>query len=58
MAGTILVAGITSTPDRAYALAVGVLAVIGLFGLLAAFRLPNQVEVAPIGDPVAPTRDG
>lgn len=39
VAGTILVAGLT-TPDRSYALAMIVLAVIGIIGLLAAVFLP------------------
>jgi len=39
-AGTILVAGITSTPERAYGLAMIVLAVVGLIGLVAALFLP------------------
>jgi MFS family permease len=41
IAGTILVAGITKTPDRSYALAMVVLAVITLVGLVAAARLPK-----------------
>jgi MFS family permease len=40
IAGTILVAGITSTPERSYALAMIVLAVIGIGGLVAAVKLP------------------
>jgi MFS family permease len=40
IAGTILVAGITSTPDRSYGLAITVLAVVGIAGLLAAAFLP------------------
>lgn len=40
VAGTVLVAGLTS-PDRAYALAMVVLAVIGLVGLLVAVFLPG-----------------
>ncbi|GIF00997.1 MFS transporter [Paractinoplanes rishiriensis] len=40
IAGTILVAGITTTPERGYALAMVVLAVITLAGMLAAARLP------------------
>jgi MFS family permease len=39
IAGTILVAGLTS-PERSYALAMIVLAGIGLIGLVAATRLP------------------
>jgi MFS family permease len=40
IAGTILVAGITSTPERAYGLAMLVLGAIGVLGLLAAALLP------------------
>ena len=40
IAGTILVAGITSTPERSYGLAMIVLAVVGLIGLVAAVFLP------------------
>ena len=46
IAGTILVAGITATPERAYGLAIGVLAVIGGAGLLAAFAMPRQQPAA------------
>jgi len=42
IAGTILVAGITTTPARAYALALASLAALGLVGLVAALRLPRQ----------------
>jgi MFS family permease len=41
IAGTILVAGITSTPERSYGLAMIVLAVLGLVGLVAAAFLPR-----------------
>ena len=41
IAGTILVAGITRTPERSYALAMVVLAVTTLVGLVAAARLPT-----------------
>jgi MFS family permease len=41
IAGTILVAGITSTPERSYGLAMIVLAVVGLVGLVAAVFLPR-----------------
>jgi MFS family permease len=44
IAGTILVAGITATPGRAYALAMIALAVVGLIGLVAAARLPAKIE--------------
>jgi MFS family permease len=47
IAGTILVAGLTSNPDRSYGLAMVVLAVIGLVGLVAAWFLP-----AALGPPV------
>jgi len=40
IAGTILVAGITSTPERSYGLAMGVLALVGVLGLVAAAFLP------------------
>ena len=42
IAGTILVAGLTSDPDRAYALAMVVLAVIGVVGLVASVFLPDS----------------
>ena len=42
VAGTILVAGLTDTPGRAYGLAMAVLAVLGLVGLAAAALLPRQ----------------
>jgi MFS family permease len=41
IAGTILVAGITKTPERSYALALVALAVGGLIGLVAAAMLPR-----------------
>ncbi|MGV1007822.1 MAG: MFS transporter [Dermatophilaceae bacterium] len=41
IAGTVLVAGIAATPGRSYALAMIVLAVVGLVGLVAAFFLPR-----------------
>jgi MFS family permease len=43
IAGTILVAGITATPGRAYALAMIALAVVGLIGLVAAAMLPKKL---------------
>jgi hypothetical protein len=46
IAGTILVAGITSTPERSYGLAVAVLAVVGLAGLVAAAFLPSTITPA------------
>jgi MFS family permease len=41
VAGTVLVAGITSTPERSYALAMVVLAAVGMLGLIAAAVLPT-----------------
>jgi hypothetical protein len=41
IAGTILVAGLTKTPERSYALAMIALAVIGVTGLAAAALLPR-----------------
>jgi len=43
IAGTVLVAGITSTPGRSYALAMIVLAAVGLVGLVASLFLPRTV---------------
>jgi MFS family permease len=43
IAGTVLVAGITSTPDRSYGLAMIVLAAAGLVGLVASLFLPRAV---------------
>ncbi|GIH06125.1 MFS transporter [Rhizocola hellebori] len=44
IAGTIIVAGITATPERSYGLAMIVLAVASIIGLLAAARLPKKFE--------------
>jgi MFS family permease len=44
VAGTILVAGLTASPERSYALALVVLAVIGTVGFLAAVALPRQPD--------------
>jgi MFS family permease len=41
IAGTILVAGITARPATSYALALVVLALVGLVGLVAALKLPH-----------------
>jgi MFS family permease len=41
IAGTVLVAGITSSPERSYALAMIVLAVVGAVGLVASVFLPT-----------------
>jgi MFS family permease len=61
IAGTILVAGITKTPDRAYALALVTLAVIGLAGLVTAAFLPHSRAAATAikpaeSGPTTPTR--
>ena len=42
VAGTILVAGITATPGRAYALAMTVLGAVGLVGFIMALLLPRS----------------
>jgi MFS family permease len=42
VAGTILVAGITTTPGRSYALAMAVLAAVGLVGFLMTLMLPRS----------------
>jgi MFS family permease len=54
VAGTIMVAGITATPERSYALALAALAAIGVAGLAAAFALPRRIATAQAG--VGPTR--
>jgi MFS family permease len=56
VAGTILVAGITTTPARAYALAMTALAVVGVIGLVAAVRLPTELRSATAPD--AAQQDG
>jgi MFS family permease len=50
IAGTILVAGITVTPERSYGLAMAVLGVVGLVGLVAAVMLPSQLRAATVQD--------
>jgi MFS family permease len=50
IAGTILVAGITVTPERSYGLAMAVLGVVGLVGLVAAVMLPSQLHAATVQD--------
>lgn len=50
IAGTILVAGITVTPERSYGLAMAVLAVVGVVGLVAAVMLPSQLQAARVQD--------
>ena len=47
IAGTILVAGITSTPERSYGLAMIALAVVGLIGLAASVFLPAVLAYRP-----------
>jgi MFS family permease len=46
IAGTILVAGITATPERSYALAMVALAVVGLIGLVASLMLPAEIRTS------------
>ena len=53
IAGTVLVAGITATPERAYGLAMVVLAVFGLVGLGASLLLPRTIS--PATEPGAAT---
>jgi MFS family permease len=50
IAGTILVAGITVTPERSYGLAMAVVGVVGLVGLVAAVMLPSQLHAATAQD--------
>lgn len=50
IAGTVLVAGITTTPERAYGLAMVVLAVVALVGLVSAAFLPDAL-VSPSASP-------
>jgi MFS family permease len=49
IAGTILVAGITATPGRAYALAMIVLGLVSVAGFFAAARLPRTKAPAAAG---------
>ena len=44
VAGTVLVAGITTTPERSYALAMVVLAAVGCVGLVASAFLPRVLK--------------
>ena len=53
IAGTILVAGITATPERSYGLAVAVLAVVGVAGLVAAAFLPSTITPAATPRPTS-----
>ena len=50
IAGTVLVAGITTTPERSYGLAMVVLGAVGLVGLVAAALLPTTRTSPPSGD--------
>jgi len=50
IAGTILVAGITATPERSYGLAMAALAVVGVIGLVAAVMLPAEIRTAAAQD--------
>jgi len=58
IAGTLLVAGITATPGRAYALAMIVLAVVGLIGLVAAVMMPAALRTATAQDVQQQDRPG
>ena len=58
IAGTILVAGITATPGRAYALAMVSIAVVGLIGLVAALLLPANLRTATDAAQDVPRQDG
>ena len=53
IAGTLLVADLTRTPERSYALAMIVLALLSLIGLVAAVKLPKQLPApaSPHGHP-------
>jgi MFS family permease len=54
IAGTILVAGITTTPERGYGLALIVLAAIGVLGLIAAILIPTVITPSRSPDPSRP----
>jgi MFS family permease len=56
IAGTILVAGITVTPERSYGLAMAVLAFAGVIGLAAAARLPKTPAGGVTSPPSATIR--
>ena len=53
VAGTVLVAGITATPERSYGLAITVLAACGLIGLAASLFLPRTIAPIPASDSAA-----
>jgi len=54
VAGTILVAEITTTPERGYGLALLVLAAIGVLGLVAALLIPGVSASSRSPDPIRP----
>jgi len=54
IAGTILVAGITTTPERGYGLALIVLAAIGGLGLIAAILIPTVITPSRSPHPSRP----
>ena len=54
IAGTILVAGITTTPERGYGLALLVLAAIGALGLIAAILIPAVITPSRSPNPIRP----
>ena len=56
VAGTIMVAGLTADPKQAYAVAMIVLAVVGLVGLGATMFLPRQPAAQPADQPSVRTR--
>jgi MFS family permease len=51
IAGTVLVAGLTSSPERSYGLALIVLAAFGVVGLVAATRLPAVLAPSTASPP-------
>ena len=57
VAGTILVAGLTTTPERGYGLAMAALGVVGMAGLAAAAQLPRAAATRSTSatDPVQQT---
>jgi MFS family permease len=57
IAGTVLVAEITTTPERGYGLAMVVLAVFGLIGLVASVFLPRTVARTQTSDAAPPPPD-
>jgi len=54
IAGTILVAGIATTPERDYGLSLLVLAAIGALGLIAAVLIPAAITPSRSPDPTRP----